>query len=415
MLSAHASQQAVVARLGLRALRESSLDRLLGESVSSIRKTMRADHCEILELSPGAKVFHPRAADGWEPGSLEGAFSVAPDMVAGRAALTSIPVVVRDLGRDPRFVAGSLLHEQGVVSGVSVVIHCPRGLFGVLGVHTNQPREFTDDDVHFLQSVANLLAAAVERLRTEAERETLLASTAAARADAERASSAKSEFLGMMSHELRTPLNAIGGYAQLLEEEIRGPITAEQRADLGRIRRSQRHLLNVIDNVLGFLKMGSGRMKYDIEDVSVDAIVKASEELSRPMIDAKHLHYSQSGTAELCVRADRAKLQQILVNLLSNATKFTEPDGHVRVECGAVASTVHIRVSDSGCGIPPDRLESVFEAFVQVDGVQRRESQGTGLGLAISRDFAVAMGGQVLAESQVGRGSSFTVVLPRAN
>jgi signal transduction histidine kinase len=418
MLSGHASQQAVVARLGLRALRESSLDRLLEESVTSIRQTLGADRCEILELSPDARSFQLRASDGWDVGRLSGTFSVSPNTVAGRAALTSTPVVVRDLRRDARFTASSVLHEQGVVSGMSVIIHCPPGLFGVLGVHTNQPREFTDDDVHFLQSVANLLAAAVERLRTEAERETLLATTAAARAEAERASSAKSEFLGMMSHELRTPLNAIGGYAQLLEDEIRGPITDEQRVDLGRIRRSQRHLLTVIDNVLGFLKMGSGRMQYDIEDVSVDAVVKETDELIRPMIDAKHLHYSHAGAQpDLYVRADRAKLQQILVNLLSNATKFTEPGGQVRLEFDAVGEgpAVHIRVSDSGCGIPPDRLESVFEAFVQVDGAPRRQSQGTGLGLAISRDFAVAMGGQLLAESQLGKGSTFTVVLPRAN
>jgi signal transduction histidine kinase len=413
-LRARASQQAVVAHLGLRALRESSLGTILEESVAAIRETMRADHCEIFELSADGRVLLLRAADGWPPGSLGGAFAVGPETVPGRAALTSTPIVVRELRQDARFSRRTHLQEMGVVSGVSVIIHCSRGLFGVLGVHTDQPREFTDDDVHFLQSVANLLAAAVEQQRTEAERERLLASTAVARAEAEHASNAKSQFLGLMSHELRTPLNAIGGYAQLIEDEIRGPITDEQRADLGRIRRSQRHLLNVIENVLGFLKLGSGRMQYDLQDILVDDIVPASEELIRPMLEAKHLHFARrSMGGNLMVRADRPKLQQILVNLLSNATKFTDPGGGVSVECEGMATTIQIRVADTGCGIPPDRLDTVFQPFVQVNGGRQTQGEGTGLGLSISRDFAVGMGGQLLVDSQLGRGSTFTIVLPR--
>ena len=413
-LRTNAAQQAVVARLGMRALRESSLDSILEESVVAIRETMHADHCEIFELSGDARVLVLRAADGWPSGSLGGAFVVGADTVPGRAVLTSSPVVVKELRHDSRFSPHSPLHDMDVVSGVTVLIHGSHGVFGVLGVHTDQGRPFTDDDVHFLQSVANLLAASVERARTESGREGLLASTAAARAEAERASSVKSEYLGIISHELRTPLNAIGGYAQLLEDEIRGPITPEQRADLGRIRRSQRHLLNVIENVLGFLKLDSGRMQYDLQDVPVDEIVMASEELTRPMMEAKHLHFSRhAGGERLVVRADPPKLQQIIVNLLSNATKFTEPGGNVTVECESGATAVSIRVTDTGCGIPLDRLETAFQPFIQVDGGRRRTAEGTGLGLSISRDFAAGMGGQLLAESQLGRGSTFTLVLPR--
>jgi signal transduction histidine kinase len=152
----------------------------------------------------------------------------------------------------------------------------------------------------------------------------------------------------------------------------------------------------------------------DLEDVLVDDIVLASEELIRPMLEAKHLHFThRSMDGNLMVRADRPKLQQILVNLLSNATKFTDPGGHVSVECEGMATTIQIHVADTGCGIPPDRLDTVFQPFVQVDGGRQPQWQGTGLGLAISRDFAVGMGGQLLAESQLGRGSTFTIVLPR--
>jgi signal transduction histidine kinase len=198
-------------------------------------------------------------------------------------------------------------------------------------------------------------------------------------------------------------------------EEIRGPVTAEQRADLGRIKRSQRHLLNVIDNVLSYLKLDSGQMRYELEDVSVDEVVAAAEELTRPLIAARRLHYAYRPHVEdLWTRADRGKLQQIIVNLLSNATKFTDADGHLAVESAPVEGMVELRVVDSGCGIPADRLQGIFDPFVQVEGGRQRAVEGTGLGLSISRDFALGMGGQLRAASELGRGSIFTIVLPRA-
>jgi signal transduction histidine kinase len=415
-LAARAAQQAMVAHLGLRALHAIAAKPMLAEAVTAIRDTMRADHCEIAELSADEQTLTIRALDGWPVTMLDATLPVTRESVHGRAVITTLPVVVRDLRRDRRFASPSLLHDRRVVSAATVVIDCPRGRFGVLGVHSDAPREFTADDVHFLQSVASLLAAAVERLSIEAERETLLARTAAAQAEAERASSVKSQFLGIMSHELRTPLNAIGGYAQLLEEEVRGPITAEQRADLGRIKRSQKHLLSVIENVLGFLKLGSGQMRYDIEVVSVEEIVAAAEELTRPLITSKRLHFAYRPLGDgLWVRADRGKLQQILVNLLSNATKFTDAEGHVSIECAPANAMVELRVVDTGCGIPTDRLQSVFDPFVQVvEADRQRAGQGTGLGLSISRDFAAGMGGRLLASSELGKGSTFTIVLPRA-
>jgi signal transduction histidine kinase len=414
LLAHRASQQAVVAHLGLRALRESPVDPVQSEAVAAVRRTFNADHAEIFELASEGRALVLRAAAGWPEGMLGSALGVTEQSVPGRVMLASSPIVVRHLQRDARFTAPSALHDLGVVSGASVLVHGPQGPFGVLGVHVDHEREFTDDDVHFLQSVSNLLAAAHERRRTEVEREMLLARAAAAQAEAEQASRVKSEFLGMMSHELRTPLNAIGGYVNLLEEGVRGSITPEQRADLGRIRRSQRHLLDVIDNVLGFLQLGSGRVHYDIQDVAVGEIILAAEELTRPLIAAKQLRYAHHDIGDAPhVRADRRKLEQILVNLLSNATKFTEPGGRIDVYYAGDEVTIRLRVADSGCGIPPDRLESVFEPFIQVRNA-RRSAEGSGLGLAISRDFARGMGGDLTVESEVGRGSTFTVALARA-
>jgi signal transduction histidine kinase len=130
---------------------------------------------------------------------------------------------------------------------------------------------------------------------------------------------------------------------------------------------------------------------------------------------AKELHYTaRLGEAGVCVRADREKVQQILVNLLSNAVKFTPPGGTVAVDCAAAGSVVEIRVRDTGIGIPADKLDTIFEPFVQVDARLARSQEGVGLGLAISRDLAKGMGGNLVVESQVGRGSAFRVSLPRA-
>ncbi len=187
-----------------------------------------------------------------------------------------------------------------------------------------------------------------------------------ARLAAEEANAAKSTFLAAMSHELRTPLNAIGGYAELLELELRGPITVAQRLDLDRIKRSQQHLLRMVNEVLSFAKIDAGQVKYD----------------------------------------------QILLNLLANAIKFTNPGGRVRMWCAGVDSRVHIHVRDSGPGIPDDDLERSFEPFVQIDRRLNRPAEGTGLGLAISRELARGMGGDVEVASEPGKGSTFTLVLP---
>ena len=232
---------------------------------------------------------------------------------------------------------------------------------------------------------------------------------------AESANRAKSEFLAVMSHELRTPLNAIGGYVQLLELGVYGPVSEEQLDPLARIARSQRHLLGLINDVLNLSRIEAGRVDYAIEEVPVAEIAAHVLPMIEPQLAAKQLRREVRIPVGLVARADREKMQQILLNLLTNAMKFTPPGGEVAVEAGPAADgTLLVSVRDSGIGIPPEMLERIFEAFVQVDGTQTRSSEGTGLGLAISRDLARGMGGDLRAESEVGRGSTFLLSLPRA-
>ena len=253
-----------------------------------------------------------------------------------------------------------------------------------------------------------------ERRAAEAERARLLDAAEAAQRVAEEANRAKVEFLATMSHELRTPLNAIGGYAELLELEIRGPITEEQRADLARIRQSQRHLLRLINEVLNYAKLEAGSVRYEVESVVLAELVASVAPLVGPQLAAKGLAYSQSSCEPTSpvARADRDKVRQVLLNLLSNAVKFTAPGGRVDVLCGRAANgRVTIAVRDTGVGIAADHVERVFEPFVQVDAALTRQQEGTGLGLAISRDLARGMGGDLTVESEVGVGSTFVLTL----
>jgi signal transduction histidine kinase len=229
------------------------------------------------------------------------------------------------------------------------------------------------------------------------------------------ASRAKSEFLASMSHELRTPLNAIGGYAELLALGVRGSLNADQAQDVARIRRSQKHLLTLINDVLNFAKVDAGQAEYRLTAVPVDEALKDTESMIAPQILAKGLRYQYKGAGRTeSVLADPEKMQQIVLNLLSNAVKFTETGGSITVSATPRGNCIEIAVKDTGVGIAGEKIDKVFDPFVQAGRQLNQPAQGVGLGLAISRDLARAMKGEITLESAVGKGSTFTLTLPRA-
>ena len=267
------------------------------------------------------------------------------------------------------------------------------------------------------ETVIELETQTEELIRQREYRESALESERIAREEAERANRAKADFLAMMSHELRTPLNAIGGYAQMLEMGVRGPVSDAQTSDLQRIQVSQRHLLGLINNILNFAKLEAGQVPFEMMDFNVNASIAELESLVLPQLKARNITLEiPQRQADYVVRADPEKVRQILLNLLSNAIKFTSDGGRVTITTRREGDRIVIDVADTGRGIPEDRLSSIFEPFVQVDRyVGARSSEGIGLGLAISRDLARHMKGELSATSEVGKGSTFKLELPASN
>jgi PAS domain S-box-containing protein len=326
-----------------------------------------------------------------------------PDSAAGTAWVSLVPrkgrAAAADLGRMVRV---------GDVTGFELPLETASGDERWMLLNTANRYDSTGK----LEMVVAFAIDITERKRAdEAARQLVHAERA--RVNAEAANKAKTDFLAVMSHELRTPLNAIGGYSELIEMGLRGPVTPAQTEDLGKIRRSQRHLLGLINDIMNFARLETGHVSLRFRDVVVNETLAVLDALTEPQVAAKRIRYER-GRCEpgLTAWADEEKTRQILINLVSNAIKFTESGGTIAISCVADDETVRFKVRDSGRGIAKEKLELIFEPFVQVNKEFTRD-EGVGLGLAISRDLARMMHGELTAESNLGVGSTFTLALPR--
>jgi signal transduction histidine kinase len=219
----------------------------------------------------------------------------------------------------------------------------------------------------------------------------------------------------MMSHELRTPLNAILGYADVLELQVDGPVTAAQLSYISRIRAAGKMLLRLINDVLDLAKLEAGRLTFQIEDVPINDIILSLQAFVEPQLAKRGVTYRAHPCLQgLVARGDRNKIEQILLNLLSNAVKFTE-HGQIDVSCHAIRDEILVEVTDTGRGIPEAMIESIFEPFVQGERELTRTTPGTGLGLSISRQLARGMGADITVTSKEGAGATFTLKLPRSS
>jgi signal transduction histidine kinase/CHASE3 domain sensor protein len=279
---------------------------------------------------------------------------------------------------------------------------------GSLLVRWQSTRALSTFEVSFMNALSRIAAEAFDRARLfDAERE--------ARTEAEAANRAKAAFLASMSHELRTPLQAALGFAQLVRSQVYGPINDAQAEALGRVERSQTHLARLIDDILDFARLEAGRVRLKLEPVAIADVFSDLAPLVESQATAKELTLTMVAPATpFRVLVDRQRVQQVMVNLVGNAIKFTPEGGRIMVTALRAGERGLIQVCDNGVGVPPDRLTLIFDPFVQVDDSLTRTQPGTGLGLAISRDFARAMGGDITVESVLGQGATFTAVLPTA-
>jgi signal transduction histidine kinase len=307
-----------------------------------------------------------------------------------------------------------ILRVLQVHSYMVVPLRARERLLGTLTfIGIDEEQRYTPRDLLFAEDLASRIATAMDNARLYGEAQQAKGEALEALARAAEADRAKADFLAIMSHELHTPLNAIAGYAELLELGMQGPISPQQREAIARIRQAQRQLAAVVDDILTFSRAENEALPIVIETVDVNQILDRIRFLVEPLMRGNRL----TGEVAVCdppmtVMADREKMQHIIVNLLSNAVKFSPPSSPIRIECEKVGNCAAIHVIDSGPGIPGEKLERIFEAFVQGSAGFTRTASGSGLGLAISRDLARMMGGDLTVESELGAGSRFTLTLP---
>jgi PAS domain S-box-containing protein len=359
----------------------------------------------------------------------------------GRAWALRAPVWVADAAREPGFLRAPHALGAGLHAAFAFPVQAGPDVLGVVEFFGREAVEPDEALLAMAGSIGSDVGQALSRMRAEEERDRALAEArasnealrranaqlAARTEEAERANRAKSDFLAVMSHELRTPINAVLGYTNLLEMEIAGPVTPEQRRYLERVRASTTHLLGLINDVLDLSKIEAGRMGASREPGRAGEAAAAALSFVATQAEARgvRLENACAGPGPVYLGDDH-RVRQVLLNLLSNAVKFTPGGGRVTVRCGTgrpdravrlagPGPWVCIRVEDTGPGIAPEDTEAVFEPFVQAEAVHTRTAGGTGLGLTISRRLARLMGGDLTLETELGRGSCFTLWLPAAD
>jgi signal transduction histidine kinase len=377
-----------------------------------------------LWAATGALLIAFAAIVGYVTGASQ-LYTFAPEF--GMALLTAVCFAALSLGvlfaRRDRGLAAILVDEAagGVLARrllpAAVVVPIVLGwLWGVgqraeVWNHANGPSLFV------VASSVALVWLVVRSARVvhaaDLQRAQFLEREQEARREAETANRTKGDFLAVMSHELRTPLSAIIGYQELLADGITGPVTEQQRHQLGRIKVSARHLLELIDEILTYSRAEAGKEEVQYEITSVNTLLDEAAALIEPLAADKRVGFSVIRLdAPLDIRTDPRKARQVLVNLLSNAVKFTDADGTVTLRAQRVADTLELTITDTGIGIEAGHLDRIFDPFWQVEQKATRRAGGTGLGLSVSRRLARLLGGDVLVTSEPGHGSAFTVVLP---
>lgn len=384
-----------------------ALDETLQNVVQLVIEQL-ADYCVLDVVEDGeVRRFRASRATAGSRVSETGAFALDPhgESPQAEAFRRRRPILVRNVddawlqsaANDDRHL--DLLRALGPRSVIMVPLDNGRECTGLLSAATTDSAPFRDRELHLAIELGRHAALAIENARLYR--------------DAQAANQAKANFLSVMSHELRTPLSAIIGYTDLIDRGVVGDVSEKQSGYLGRIRASSNHLLQIIEEILSFAGTEAGRETVHPDDTTLGELMDSVATVAEPLARETALDFRiLVDRGDDRIRTDARKVRQILLNLISNALKFTD-DGKVEVRAGIDGSELVFEVEDTGVGIPEEGRESIFERFWQMEDALTRKAGGTGLGLTVARSFATLLGGSLEVESQEGDGSTFTLRIPR--
>ncbi len=402
-----ALRQAAVSRLGQRALAGLPLADLMLDAAKTVREMLPCEFTSVLQYDENDDRFRPLVELGWPAPDGERLPVLGGTRSLSGYAVTTGESVVSNINTESRFEWSGAARAAGVQSGIAACIRVGERPLGVFASFSDHPRDFSHDDLSFVQSIANVLSAAIDRHEAED-------SIRRARADAEAANRAKSEFLSRMSHELRTPLNAILGFTQILEMEEH---TERQVESIDHISRAGRNLLGLINEVLDIARLDSGRIQFNMESVDVMEVIGEVISTVQPNAVKRKvsLCVAENTIEQLFLKTDRERFRQVLLNLVLNAVKFNREGGKVSLIFTKLKNDFsRITVSDTGLGIPPENLTRLFVPFERLGTREGGTEGGSGLGLALCQRLISNMGGRIGVESTIGTGSNFWIDLPSA-
>ena len=386
------------------------LDAVLQTIVTRANQLAGTDACSVFEYDEATEAFHLRATNNLDEEVVTIARQTPTrkgEGVQGRMALTRQPVQVPDIGEEDAYRGPlrDVLLRTGTRAVLAVPMLRENELIGGLTVNKRTPGEFSPEVIELLTTFATQSALAIQNAR-------LFREIADKSRQLEFASRHKSEFLANMSHELRTPLNAIIGFSEVLNERMFGELNEKQDEYLKDIYASGQHLLSLINDILDLSKIEAGRMELEVADFDLPSAIDNALILVRERASRRGIRLGRSIDDLVgMIRGDERKVKQVLLNLLSNALKFTPEGGRIDVRAAANDGMAEISVADTGVGIAPEDQEAIFEEFRQV-GTADKKVEGTGLGLALSRKFIELHGGRIWVQSQPGKGSTFSFTLP---
>lgn len=414
LLHTRDQQQEAVTQLSQQALSDRNLDTLFGRATQLVSEKLDVEYSKVLECLPDGKELFLRAGVGWHSGLVgQAVVSASLQSQAGYTLSAKVPVLVEDLKTETRFRGPQLLTEHNVISGISVIISTGERPFGVLGAHTQQKKAFSQDDINFIQSIANVLGMAIERQQTETEvrllNDTLEERVRDRTLQLEELNQELKSFTFTVSHDLRAPLRALQGFATALLEDYTDDLDALGLEYARRLITSAQQMEQLIQGLLSYSRLSQKNIQF--QDISLKAMIAQALADHDPEISKRQAQIAIAPDLP-SVFGNQTILQQVISNLIDNALKFVPPTTQPILSIWAEQQENRVRLwlEDNGLGIAPDHQERIFKVFERLHSIETYP--GTGIGLAIVRKGMAQMDGDVGVESTLGQGSRFWIEVP---